>query len=67
MEENLLDKQLYFKFLNGDNTALDQLIEKYRSNIIYYILYYTKTLEDAEDIFQEIIIYILENKENKLI
>ena len=58
MEENLLDKQLYFKFLNGDNTALDQLIEKYRSNIIYYILYYTKTLEDAEDIFQEIIIYI---------
>lgn len=60
MEE---DKYLYKEFINGNNQAFEQLIMKYKTNIIYFITRHVKSIEIAEDIFQDVIIYILEKKE----
>ena len=60
MEE---DKYLYKKFLEGDNESFEKIILKYKSNIIYFITRYVKNIDIAEDIFQDIMIYIIENKE----
>lgn len=57
------DKYLYKEFLNGNNGAFEELILMYRSNIIYFVTRYVKDIEIAEDIFQDVLIYILENKE----
>lgn len=69
MEKNLsdnvndIDKKLYSEFLNGNSNSLEILVEKYKNNLIYFIFGYVKNLETAEDIFQDIIIYLLEKKE----
>ena len=55
------DKILYKEFLNGNKRAFEELMEKYRNNLIYFITRYIKNIENAEDIYQDIIIYILEN------
>lgn len=60
MEE---DKKIYKEFLKGNEEAFNKLIKKYKNNIIYFITRYVKSKEVAEDIFQDVIIYILENKE----
>ena len=60
MEE---EKILYKKFLNGDEKAFNNIIEKNKKNLVYFISRYVKNLEVAEDIFQDVILYILENKE----
>lgn len=60
MEE---DKILYKEFLKGNEEAFNQMIKKYKNNLIYFISRYVKNLDIAEDIFQDVIIYILENKE----
>ncbi len=59
MEE---DKKLYNNFLSGDKKSLDILIAKYKNNIVYFISRYVKNIEIAEDIFQDVILYVLENK-----
>lgn len=58
MEE---DKKLYSEFLNGDNDAFNLLISKYRKNVIYFITRFVKTIDEAEDIFQDVVLYLLEN------
>lgn len=57
------DKILYNEFLNGNEKAFNILMGKYRNNLIYFITRYVKNIEIAEDIFQDVILYILENKE----
>ncbi len=58
------DKELYRNFLNGDENALQEIIKKYKNNLIYFINKYVKNLDTAEDIFQDTIIYILEHKDS---
>lgn len=58
------DKALYNNFLNGDKEALNKILEKYKNNLIYFISRYTKNIEASEDIFQDMVVYILEKKEN---
>ena len=60
MEE---DKTQYTKFLQGDNKALEELMKKYQNNLIFFITSYVKSRETAQDIFQEVVIYLLEHKE----
>ena len=60
MEE---DKILYKAFLEGNKTAFEKLMFKYKNNIIFFISRYIKNMEIAEDIFQDVIVYILEHKE----
>ena len=59
----MTDKKLYQKYLNGDNKAFEELVMKYKDNIIYFISRYTKNMEIAEDISQDVFVYILLNKE----
>lgn len=60
MEE---DKKLYKEFLNGNKDAFDRIVNKYKNNLIYFITRYVKDPEIAEDIFQDCLLYLLENKE----
>lgn len=61
MEE---DKTLFKDFLNNSNNgSFEKLILKYKNNIIFFISRYVKNLEIAEDIFQDVMLYIIENKE----
>ncbi len=57
------DKILYEKFLNGDEDAFNTIIKKYEKNLVYFITRYVKNVEIAEDIFQDVVLYMLENKE----
>lgn len=57
------DKELYKEFLNGNNEALNKILEKYKNNLIYFISRYTKNIEASEDIFQDVALYVLEKKE----
>lgn len=58
------DKDLYNEFLNGNNEAFNELISKYQHNLLYFIMRYIKSKEAAEDILQDVIVYVLEKKEN---
>lgn len=57
------DKKLYKEFLNGQDESFEILINNYKSNIIYFIYGYVKNIEVAEDIFQEIALYIFSHRE----
>lgn len=57
------DKELYQEFLKGNNEALNKILERYKNNLIYFISRYTKNIEASEDIFQDVVLYILEKKE----
>ena len=61
--EEQLDKELYRKYLNGNNSAFEQLVIKYKNQIIFFISGYTKDISIAEDISQDVFVYILLNKE----
>lgn len=57
------DKILYKEFLDGNKKSFEELILKYKNNLIFFITRYVKNIETAEDIFQDIAVYILENKD----
>lgn len=57
------DKILYKEFLDGNKKSFDELILKHRNNLIFFITRYVKNVEIAEDIFQDVALYILENKD----
>lgn len=56
------DKELYKRFLNGDSKALDELIERHRKDVIYFIQKYVGDYFLAEDISQEVFVYLLQHK-----
>lgn len=58
------DKNLYKEFLCGNDNSFNILMNKYKTNLIYFISRYVKQKEVAEDIFQDVTLYILENREN---
>ena len=57
------DKELYEKFLDGNNDAFGILMNKHKNNLIYFIFKYVKNEDISEDIYQEVILYILSKKE----
>ncbi|MCF0125179.1 MAG: RNA polymerase sigma factor [Clostridia bacterium] len=59
MEE---DKYLYDSFLKGDMDSFKCLVLKYKNNLIYFLLKYVKDMQIAEDISQDVFLYILVNK-----
>lgn len=56
------DVKLYKEFLLGNQNAFDKLMEKYRKNIICFINGYVKNIDIAEDLAQDVFVYILINK-----
>lgn len=59
MEE---DKRLYNDFILGNNDAFEQIMNKYRENLIYFIQRIVKSFDVAEDIAQDVFVYVLINK-----
>ena len=57
------DKELYEKFLDGNNDAFGILMNKHKNNLIYFIFKYVKNEDISEDIYQEVVLYILSKKE----
>lgn len=60
MEE---DKELYMKFLRGNNESFELIMNKYMEKIIYFIYKFVKSMDVAEDLAQDVFVYILMNKE----
>ena len=60
--EKDLDKKLYNDYLKGDIKAFEMLYLKYKDKIKYFIYNIVKDYEKAEDITQEVFIYVLKNK-----
>ena len=60
MEE---DKKLYKRFLDGDNESFEIIINKYMEKIIYFIYKFVKSMDVAEDLAQDVFVYILINQE----
>ena len=56
-----LDMELYNKYLNGETKAFELLYIKYKNKIRYFIYNIVKDYEKAEDITQEVFIYVLKN------
>ena len=57
-----LDKKLYNDYLNGKVEAFEALYLKYKDKLKYFIFGIVKDYEKAEDITQDVFIYILKNK-----
>ena len=47
------DEALVALYANGDNEAFDELLNRYRDRLYYYIYYIVRNVEQTEDIFQE--------------
>ena len=55
------DKELYNDYLNGKNESIEYLYNKYKNKIQYFIFNIVKDYQKAEDITQEVFIYLLQN------
>ena len=56
------DETLYKEFLEGNQKAFEKLIDKYAERLIYFIESYVKNFDIAEDLAQDVLVYILINK-----
>lgn len=60
--ENDIDIQLYTKYLEGEKSAFELLYNKYKNKIQYFIYNIVKDYQKAEDITQDVFIYVMQNK-----
>lgn len=56
------DKELYKEFLNGSKEAFEEIVIKHKNSLIYFISRYTKNMYVAEDISQDVFVYLLLNR-----
>lgn len=57
------DIKYYQLFLDGDQKGFEQLVYKYKDNLIYFLQRYVKSPEQAEDLAQDAFVEILVHKE----
>lgn len=63
MEEKT-DKELYKEFLIGNKESFEKIVIRHKNPIIYFIQKYVKSVDIAEDLTQDVFVYILINKKN---
>lgn len=63
MEEKT-DKELYKEFLIGNKESFEKIVIRHKDSIIYFIQRYVKSVDIAEDLAQDVFVYILINKKN---
>ena len=63
MEEKT-DKELYQKFLDGDKESFEKIVIRHKDRIIYFLQKYVKSTDIAEDLAQDVFVYILIHKTN---
>lgn len=56
---NKTDQELYYDFLDGKKEAFDEIVERYRKDLILFLMRYVKNYEIAEDLAQDTFLYIL--------
>lgn len=61
----VLDNDLVHLFQNGDETALEALISRYKEKIFSTIFYLVKDKQLAEDLFQDVFIKIIDKLRTK--
>ena len=61
-KENKKDDKLYNEYLNGNKKSFEELYKIYNKKINYFIYNIVKDYQIAEDITQEVFIYIMKNK-----
>lgn len=59
MKSTLSDQELIISFANGDNSAMDILINRYHSKVFGYIRHLVRNQEMAEDLCQETFIKVI--------
>lgn len=57
------DQDLYVKFLDGNQKAFEDIMDRYSEKLIYFIYSYVKDSEAAKDLSQDVFVYVLMNKE----
>lgn len=62
MINEVTDQELYKQYLEGDSKAFEKLVIRHKNNMIYFIARYTKNTQIAEDISQDVFVYLLMNK-----
>lgn len=62
--ENKTDKELYQEFLQGNKESFDKIALMYKNQIIYFIQKYVRDINTAEDLAQDVFVYLLIKKEN---
>ena len=62
--ENKTDKELYQEFLQGNKESFDKIVLMYKNQIIYFIQKYVRDINTAEDLAQDVFVYLLIKKEN---
>ncbi len=50
--------EYYRRYLAGDETGFDQLMELYRENLIFFLLRFLPSVEDAEDAAEDAFVVI---------
>ena len=60
--EKDLDIKLYNEYLSGEKDAFELLYNKYKDKIQYFVYNIVKDYQKAEDITQDVFIYIMQNK-----
>jgi len=60
--EKDLDIKLYNEYLDGNKYAFELLYNKYKDKIKYFVYNIVKDYQKAEDITQDVFIYIIQNK-----
>ena len=63
MEEKT-DKELYKEYILGNQESFEKLVIRHKDAIIYFIQRYVKSIDIAEDLAQDVFVYILINKKN---
>ena len=63
MEEKT-DKELYKEFLQGNKESFEKIVIRHKDAIIYFIQRYVKSIDIAEDLAQDVFVYILIHKKN---
>ncbi len=56
---NMSDQELVQKFLNGEQAAIEELINRHKDKVYTYILLIVKNQQLAEDIFQDTFIKVI--------
>ena len=54
----MTDEEYYRRYLDGDETGLSELMEKYGSSLTLYISGYLHDVHEAEDLMIEVFSYL---------
>ena len=57
------DKELYHEFLQGNKKSFEEIIIRHKDKIIYFLVRYVKNIDIAEDLAQDVFVYILIHKD----